>query len=201
MKAYIVRHADKAKGDYYDAHLRHHDQPISRRGRKQALMVMKYFRKKSISSIYVSEYVRTGQTIRPLTVKKKIVPVVDSRLNEIDIGIIDGLPDEEIREKYPEAWSAYQDRDRDFQWPGGETGAQAQGRIVDFLMEQTDASGDILVVAHDGIIRTLICYILAIPVYRRFEFRIDTASITEIEWDAEKRKWKLIRLNQILEIK
>lgn len=196
MKFYLVRHADKAKGDYFNPRLRHDDQPISTFGRKQASKIQKYFHKHSIKSIYVSEYIRTEQTARPLVKKLKLTPIVDTRLNEIDIGIIDRLSDDEIRDRYPEVWNASQDWNRDFRWPEGETGQEAQERIVSFINEQIDQEGNILIVAHDGIIRLLICYVLGLPVYRRVNFHVDTASVTEIDWDKNNRRWKLIRFNQ-----
>ena len=198
MKFYFVRHADKAKGDYFNPQLRHDDQPISEFGRKQASKIKKYFQKHAIKSIYISEYIRTEQTARPLARMFEIAPIVDHRLNEIDIGIIDGLSDDEIREKYPEVWNASQDRNRDFRWPEGETGSEAQERIVSFINEQVNQEGSILIVTHDGIIRLLISYILGLPVYRRFSLQVDTASVTEIEWDRGKSSWKLIRVNQPL---
>ena len=196
MKFYLVRHADKATGDYFNPRLRHDDQPISKFGRIQASKIKKYFHKESIKSIYVSEYIRTVQTARPLARKLKIVPIADYRLNEIDIGIIDKLSDDEMKEKYPEVWNALQDRNRDFRWPEGETGLEAQERVVSFINEQTNQEGNILLVAHDGIIRILVCYVLGLPIYSRFNFQVDTASITEIEWDTIENRWKLIRFNQ-----
>jgi broad specificity phosphatase PhoE len=196
MKFYLVRHADKAKGDYFNPQLQHDDQPISTFGRKQASKIHKYFHKLSIKSIYVSEYIRTEQTARTLAKKLKIVPIVDYRLNEIDIGIIDRLSNDEIRDEYPEIWDASQKWNRDFRWPEGETGLEAQERIVSFINEQINQEGNILIVAHDGIIRLLICYVLGLPVYCRSNFQVDTASVTELEWDKTKSKWKLIRYNQ-----
>ena len=196
MKFYLVRHADKAEGDYFNPRLRHDDQPISTFGRKQAYKIKKHFHKHSIRSIYVSEYIRTEQTVRPLAIKLNIVPIVDNRLNEIDIGIIDRLSDNEIREKYPEVWSASQAWNSDFRWPEGETGVEAQERIVSFIKEQINQEGNILIVTHDGIIRILICYVLGLPVYSRFSLQVDTASISEIEWDKTKNRWRLIRFNQ-----
>ena len=198
MKFYFVRHADKAKGDYFNPQLRHNDQPISEFGRKQASKIKKCFHKHAIKSIYVSEYIRTEQTARPLARTLEIAPIVDHRLNEIDIGTIDRLSDNEIREKYPEVWHASQDRNRDFRCPEGETGSEAQERIVGFINEQINQEGSILIVSHDGIIRLLISYILGLPVYRRFSLQVDTASVTEIEWDRAKSRWKLIRVNQRL---
>ena len=196
MKFYLVRHADKATGDYFNPRLRHDVQPISKFGRKQASKIKKYFHRESIKSIYVSEYKRTVQTARPLARKLKIVPIADYRLNEIDIGVIDKLSDDEMREKYPEVWNAFQDRKSDFRWPEGETGLEAQERIVSFINEQTNQEGNILLVAHDGIIRILVCYVQGLPIYSRFNFQVDTASITEIEWDKNKNEWRLIRFNQ-----
>ena len=196
MKFFLIRHADKAKGDYFSPRLRHDDQPISQFGRMQANKLKKYFSKIPLKSIYVSEYIRTEQTARPLARKLKIVPILDSRLNEIDIGLVDRLSDDELRDRYPEIWSASQDWDRDFRWPEGETGLEAQERIVSFINGQIDQERSILIVAHDGIIRLLICHILGLPVYRRIHFQVDTASVTEIEWDSIKSRWKLIRFNQ-----
>ena len=75
---------------------------------------MQYFEKHSIKAIYVSEYIRTPQTAQPLASKLNMVPVVDSRLNEIDIGVIDKLSENEIKEKYPEVWNSLQEGNRDF---------------------------------------------------------------------------------------
>lgn len=198
MKFYLVRHADKAKGDYFNLRLQHDDQPISTLGRKQASKIKKYFEKLSIQSIYVSEYIRTEQTARLLARKLNVVPITDSRLIEIDVGITNRLSDEELKEKYPEVWNAFQDRDRDFRWPEGETGLEAQERIVSFVHSIIDRDGDILVIAHDGIVRIFICYVLGLPVYSRFNFQDDTASISEIEWDKTENRWRLIRSTKVL---
>jgi len=198
MTLYFIRHADKAKGDYGSSNLPHLDQPISKYGKKQAKALYNYFQNKQIDEIYVSEYIRTEQTIRAIIKRRKIRPITDKRLNEIDLGDLIGLTDEQFQNKFPDIWKAYQDRNIDFRWPGGETGVEAQSRIVSFLDEQTNRPGDKLIVAHDGIIRLLLCHLLNIPVYRRFEFQIGTAGIMEIEWDKDHQVWRIIRFNQKL---
>ncbi|MEJ2606561.1 MAG: histidine phosphatase family protein [Anaerolineales bacterium] len=197
MKFYVVRHADKARGDFHNPQLRHNDQPISALGRRQAAKLKRYFGKRRVDAIYVSEYLRTGQTIRSLAKKRGIVPLVDPRLDEIDIGIVEYLSDEEIPLQYPEVWRALVDQDRDFRWPEGETGSEALARIAAFVDEKkmTDV-GNILVVTHDGLIRLLVCHVLDLAVYQRFNLKVDTASVTEIDWDETDRRWKLIRFNQ-----
>lgn len=197
MKWYIIRHADKEQGDFYNPILRHQDQPISAKGRAEAQKLYSYFTDKPIAKIYVSAYVRTEQTIKYVAQKMKLSPIVDSRLNEIDNGVVEGLPEQEIRQKFPDVWNAFRERDSDFQFPEGESGEDAQRRIKSFMEEKQEYKEDIILVSHDGLIRLLMCYILGIAVYRRWDFRVDTCGIMEIEYQPVFERWKLLRFNHI----
>jgi broad specificity phosphatase PhoE len=197
MKWYIIRHSDKETGDFYNPDLRHQDQPISEKGHLKAQKLFSYFSDKSIDKIYVSEYIRTKQTIKYVAEKKKLSPIVDSRLNEIDNGLIEGLSEQVIKQRYPDVWNAFQDRDRDFQFPEGESGEDARERIISFFKDKQLSKEDFILVSHDGLIRLLLCYILGIAVYRRWDFRVETCGIMEIEYQTKFKKWKLIRFNHI----
>jgi len=197
VKWYIIRHADKEKGDFINPILRHQDQPINAKGRAEAQKLNSYFTDKPIVNIFVSEYVRTEQTIKYVAQKLKLSPIVDSRLNEIDNGIVEGLSELEIRQKFPDVWNAFRERDRDFQFPEGESGEDAQRRIKSFMEEKQEYKENIILVSHDGLIRLLMCYILGIGVYRRWDFRVDTCGIMEIEYQPVFERWKLLRFNHI----
>lgn len=193
---YVIRHGEKEKGDFFNARLRHQDQPLSRHGRAQARALERRFRRTPVSEIIVSEYIRTGQTIAPLARRLGLTPTVDPRLNEIDIGAIDGLSDQEIALRYPDTWKAYVGGSADFRWPDGETGEEAGRRIMSLFSEKADPGKNLILVAHDGIIRILICKILGVPVYRRFLLRMGTAGVNELDWDKETKTWHLARMNQ-----
>jgi broad specificity phosphatase PhoE len=165
-------------------------------GVSQSEKAARFFAQRKITAIYVSAYLRTRQTAEPLAERLGIQPVVDERLNEIDNGLIEGLDDEMIASQYPQVWSAYNKRDRDFRFPNGETGAEAQSRIVDFLSQMRAESDNMLAVSHDGLIRAAFCYVVGIPVYTRFDFQVDTCGLMEIQYSAEDVKWKLVRFNQ-----
>jgi len=197
VTVFLVRHGHKAAGDFRDPRLRLNDQPLSPWGRRQARRLSRWLRGRGVAAIAVSEYRRTAETARPLARRLGVTPVVDPRLDEIDIGRLDGLSDEEVRVRFPEAWRASEERSADFRWPGGETGAEALGRIAGFMREQEARTSDLLVVAHDGIIRLFVCHVLGIPVWRRFGMKIDHAGITELAWDPARRRWDLIRFNQV----
>jgi broad specificity phosphatase PhoE len=196
LKFFLVRHADKEEGDYFNDRFNHNDQPISQFGSRQAAKLKEYFSQIPIRSIFVSEYLRTQQTARAIAEHHHIDPVVDGRLNEIDNGLVEVLSDDELKQQYPDVWKAIQDWDRDFRWPDGETGIEAQERIVSFIHDHIQQEGINLIVAHDGIIRLLLCYLLGLPVYDRVRFHIDTAGVTEFDWDETKGRWKIIRINQ-----
>jgi len=197
VKWYIIRHADKEQGDFYNPILRHQDQPISAKGRAEAQKLYSYFTNKPIAKIYVSAYVRTEQTIKYVAQKMKLSPIVDSRLNEIDNGVIEGMSEQEIRTKFPDVWNAFRERDRDFLFPEGESGYDAQRRVKSFMEEKQEYKENIILVSHDGLIRLLMCYILGIGVYRRWDFRVDTCGIMEIEYQPDYERWKLLRFNHI----
>ena len=197
---YIIRHAQKEKGDFYNPHLRRQDQPLSQKGREGARKLWPYLCNKGISAIYVSAYQRTGQTIEHVAEQSGIVPVMDGRLDEIDNGFLDGLSEEEVQQKYPDFWKAYRERSSDFRFPGGETGEEACRRIAGFLEEKRQVHGteNIVFVSHEGLIRQLMCHILNIPVYKRGNFHVDLCGIMEITYQPDYQTWKLIRFNHTL---
>ena len=197
---YIIRHAEKEKGDFYNPRLRHQDQPISQKGREAARKLWPYLCDKQIAAIYVSGYRRTGQTIEQVAGQLRITPVIDERLNEIDNGDLDNMSEQEVRESYPDFWKAYQERTADFRFPGGETGEEACRRIAGFLEEkrQDHPGQNIVFVTHEGLIRQLMCYIVDIPVYKRGNFHVDLCGMMEITYQPEHKNWKLIRFNQTL---
>jgi len=197
MKWYIIRHADKEQGDFYNPDLRHQDQPISEKGDLKAQKLILYFSDKSIDKIYVSEYIRTKQTIKCVAERKEISPITDNRLNEIDNGLVEGLSEQVLQQRFPDVWNAFKERDRDFQFPEGESGEDARKRIKSFFKDKQESKEDIILVSHDGLIRLLLCYILGIAVYRRWDFRVDACGIMEIEYQTTFRKWKLIRFNHV----
>jgi broad specificity phosphatase PhoE len=197
MKWYIIRHSDKEEGDFYNPKLKPQDPPISEKGRLKARKLFSYFSNKSIDRIYISEYIRTEQTIKNFAEKRELSPIIDNRLNEFDNGLIEEMSEKTLQQRYPDVWKAFQERDRDFQFPEGESGEEARKRIESFFNDKRISNEDLIIVSHDGLIRLLMCYILEIPVYRRWDFQVDTCGIMEIEYQTTFKKWKLIRFNHI----
>jgi broad specificity phosphatase PhoE len=203
MTIYVIRHAKKERGDFYNPRLRHQDEPISKLGQVRAQQLWFYLCDKQISAIYISGYQRTRQTIAYVARESGITPIVDERLNEIDNGCIELLREEEIQQQYPGFWKAFRERSADFRFPGGETGEEARSRIASFLEEKrVEHEGrNIVLVCHEGLIRLFACHIMDLPVYKRWNIHVDFCGITEITYQPDYQAWKLIRFNQVLPLK
>jgi broad specificity phosphatase PhoE len=194
MSIYVIRHADRELGDFPSPVVPLSDQPISAAGRERAGRLLAYFKDIEIATIHASRYVRTEQTIKPLAESKALPIIKDPRLNEINIGDIEKLPDEEFQARFPELWRDYKERQRDFRFPNGESGEEAGARIFEAFSE-LDPNANHILVAHDGIIRTLICRVLGLPPYMRHLFKIDFCSITIFDYSAEFNRWIMTRMN------
>jgi broad specificity phosphatase PhoE len=55
---------------------------------------------------------------------------------------------------------------------------------------------NIILVCHEGLIRVMACHILRLPVYDRWNFRVDFCGIMEINYQPEYQTWQLARFNQ-----
>ena len=196
---YFIRHAQKETGEFYDPLSGRHDQPISAAAQAEAEHLMPFFKGKSIAAIYFCEYRRTWQTIQPVAQMLGITPVIDPRLNEIDNGQVGMLRNEEFQRSFPETWNAYVSRAVDFRFPGGETGTEAQARVIDFLAKKqaTHSNEDIIANSHDGLMRLMMCYLVDLPLYRRSFFQVDTCGMIEIAYQPEYQAWKVVRCNQV----
>ena len=194
MTIYAIRHADKEEGEFYTDDLPLNNQPVSETGRRRAAELVHYFKEIDIDSITASRYIRTGQTIRAVAEDKGLEIKVDPRLNETNIGAIERMTDEEIMRSYPEFWAAFLERDRDFRFPNGESGEEAGARVYEMFCS-LGKEGNHILVAHDGIIRTLICKVLGLAVYRRHLFKINYCSITTFEYTEDFKCWTAPQIN------
>ncbi|WP_459477022.1 histidine phosphatase family protein [Clostridium saccharoperbutylacetonicum] len=200
MRIFISRHGDKIRGRYYNESLKHQDGPLTEKGEISAKRLIEFFDHIEIKRIIVSEYLRTCQTAKYIAENKCITVETDSRLNEIDNGIIESMDEEEIIQKYPEFWRDFNSHTMDVRFPEGETGEEVKLRQKSFLDELIQRDEDVFIVSHEGYIRLLICHLLDIPVYKRYMFQVDMCGIMEFEYNKSTEEWKIIRFNYTLDM-
>lgn len=122
------------------------DVPLTELGRAQAASLRGRVDEASFEGIWASDLSRAMDTGR-LAVGQE--PSADARLREMDFGQLEGKPWERLDPTLVERISRFQD----FQAPGGESVADLQGRVVDFIEGLGD--GRHLIFTHGGVIRAL----------------------------------------------
>lgn len=73
-------------------------------------------------------------------------------LNELDVGVCDGLTYEEVKAKYPEDFIARDKNKYRYRYPRGESYEDLVARLEPVIME-LERHGSVLVVGHQAILR------------------------------------------------
>jgi broad specificity phosphatase PhoE len=195
---YFIRHGDKEKGDFFSETIGQNDQPLSDFGLQQAKQIDEYFSPIDIDRIYISNYLRTYQTIESVCAKKSIQPIKTPLLNEIDCGSYSRLNPEDQQNKYPEIFNLLISRNTDFRYPDGESGFDVIERVKKFFYILIEQESNAIVVTHEAWLKCLVCYLLKLDAGDRFKFYMNTCGITEIEKLAYQEFWQIKRMNHIL---
>ncbi|HVH62179.1 MAG TPA: histidine phosphatase family protein [Candidatus Dormibacteraeota bacterium] len=159
------------------------DPPLSEEGRHQAELLAARLLGRSFAGFYSSDLKRAFETAEVIgrLIGQPPQPMVE--LREIFLGEWEGLNTHEIAERYPEAWASWVEEPDWDVVPGGEGAALFDTRVAGALEEifQRHPSGDVLLVTHGGVIQVAIHRVVGHPSRGLFPFKIQNASITQIE--------------------
>lgn len=158
--------------------------PLSSEGREEGKILADYLLNKNINNVYSSPLIRARETASIICDKKLNIR---ENFAELNMGIWDGLSFDEIKKKFPKE---YIERGNDFEnyiIEGGESLSMCKKRAMselDTIIRETD--GNILVVTHAGVIRTIVSSIAKTRMTDTFEYKIDYGSITLLSIDDNK---------------
>ncbi|GAB4437888.1 MAG: alpha-ribazole phosphatase [Anaerolineae bacterium] len=180
LRLLLIRHGEtdwNAQGRYQGQT----DIPLNAVGWQQAQALAQRLAREPLTAIYASDLRRAGQTATVIAEPHQLPVRHDPRLREMRFGVFEGLTYAEIAARYPEALAAWQ-QNRDTPPPGGEALAAFSARVRDFFDAVIAAHDDaaVLVVAHGGALRDMICRALDIPADRRWNLAMDNASLSEL---------------------
>jgi len=133
------------------------DTPLNERGREQARELAVRVAGLGIAAIWTSQLARAEETARIVGQAIGGDVRVDDRLAESRRGSWEGRGLDEIERSEPEAWAAWKRGGPDFRFPGGESLAEHQARVLAVLEAVRAGDQPALVVAHGGTIRCAIC--------------------------------------------
>ena len=166
------------------------DHPLTDEGRVQAALWRAALADVPFTAAVSSDLARCRETAAIVLGGRDIMVRPEPRLREIALGAFEGLTVDEVRERFP---GAYERRGCDiagFIPQGGESFADVQQRAVAAINDLADIDGNVLVVAHGGVNRTLLCHALGMDLDHLFRLgqdycRLNILTVTPEQWCVE----------------
>jgi alpha-ribazole phosphatase len=185
VRLILARHGETA----WNAQARYQGQAdveLNEAGRRQAAALARRLArlaKGEIHAIYASDLQRAWKTAQAIAAPHSLPMRAEPRLREMSFGDWEGLTYGEIQERDPQTLAAWEADPLHVSPPGGETLAQVAARVQSALDDVTRSHQDqtVLLVAHGGPLRVLICLALGLDPRTHWQFRLDTAAISELE--------------------
>ncbi len=161
-----------------------HDSELNENGRKQARKLGETILESQIelSAIYTSPQKRAHKTAELIgsIIDKPVIPL--KGLEEINLGLWEGLTWKEVELKYPEEYGQWFENRRYAKAPGGESYDEMLQRVLSALRTITFAHNDkTAVVTHGGVIMCLQCYLTDTPFHEMRKFKAKNTCILEID--------------------
>ena len=117
-------------------------------------------------------------------------------LSEIDLGDWEGLTVEEVRKKFPGEYEARGEDIAGFRPSGGESFEDLLARVFPAFSHGVASAENIAVVAHAGVNRVLLCYLLGMPLANLFLLGQDYGCLNVIR--KKKGFFRVSSVNSVL---
>ncbi len=188
----LVRHGEtegQSSIRYYGAT----DVPLNESGRRQLARVGRALADVPLDAVYTSALRRTVEGAR--IIAPDVPAQAIASFNEVHFGEWEGLTREEIAARDPERYGRWRHALDDFCYPGGEAVSAFRARVVYAWRRLLPAApAHALVVAHKGVIASIVAEMLGLGPTQRAAWPIDLASIHVLE--ATDGHWQAAVVNE-----
>jgi alpha-ribazole phosphatase len=200
MRLILVRHGET----FYNAQSRltgQSDVPLNSLGERQAAALGESLATEHLDVIVTSDLERTRVTASAIASYHGLPIQEDIDLRELAFGEWEGYTYDEVLARDANLAALWRVDPSKYAPPGGETVAQLRDRCARALKRwQTHyPEASVLWVTHGGLIGVLLCHVLGIDLKRRWQFRHDNASISEMRLSGERVI--IMRLNETAHIR
>ena len=195
MRLILVRHGETM----YNAQRRYtgqSDVPLNALGERQAATLGEYLATEHLDVIVTSDLERTRVTAEAIARYHGLPVQEDIDLRELAFGEWEGYTYDEVLARDAKLVAQWRADPTTYAPPGGETVSQLRDRCAHALRNwQTQyPEASVLWVTHGGLIGVLLCHVLGIDLKRRWQFRHDNASISEMHLSGDRVM--IVRLNE-----
>ncbi len=178
----LVRHGDTELNSA-ERYWGNTDVKLSDAGFRQAETLRDRLATERIDVIYSSNLRRASATAEIIASSHRLDIITCAELREIDFGELEGLTFNEISHLYPQVTELWLQRSPRLKYPGGEGVDEFNSRVSQFVgrLDEHTPQETILIVAHSGSLRSLMCHLLSIDPERWWQFHISLASLSILE--------------------
>ncbi|MFF8692611.1 histidine phosphatase family protein [Streptomyces sp. NPDC015144] len=165
------------------------DIALTEEGRRQAGRLGAWAARNKVDAVWTSPVGRAVETARPACEALGLTPGRDHDLRECDFGAVEGRTLAEFAVEQPERAREYRADPVAHPFPGAEDprAAAARGTAALRRIAAAHPGQRVLVVAHNTLLRLVLCELLAIPAgsYRRVLPRLLNAAVSEVRLGPE----------------
>lgn len=185
LNIYLLRHGEtfyNADGNRYCGRT---DIGLTGKGYQQANLVKDQVKNIQFEAVYSSPLQRAKITAETVSNREDVI--VDERIIEADFGLWEGKTRDEFIAENADLWNNWNTDPSKYRAGGtGETGAEVVARVDSFFQEIIKArtSGNIMVVAHNGVNRLYLAYKLGIPLKNYRKIAMENSALSLITFDS-----------------
>jgi alpha-ribazole phosphatase len=171
-RVYLMRHGEVANGGEkrYNGHI---DVDITQKGVDQMHRLAEMLDGKSLAAVYSSDLIRSEKGARIIATKAGLSHTSVRELRERSVGAWEGLTAEEIKQRYPEEYTAWRADLLNYRPPQGECLLDVRNRILPVYKKIVSSHRDqeIAMLLHGGVNRVILAEALGMDMLNLF--RID----------------------------
>lgn len=159
------------------------DVELNADGIRQAEKLRDRLATEKIDAAYSSNLSRARLTAEIIASRHQLGVTALTQLMEINFGFIEGLTFEEVSQLHPEIADLMSKWAKKPEFPGGETLDNLDNRVQKFLklLQKHNPEETILIVAHAGTLRLMICNLMGIGSEHWRHIHLDLASLSILE--------------------
>lgn len=180
----LIRHGESA-GNREKRFAGQLDLPLTELGKKQAECAAEYLDRFSVDKIYASDLKRAYDTAVPLSQRQHIPIIASENLREINAGLWEGMPYDEIAARFPENYNVWLTDMGNAKTNGGESVGELYDRITSEITRivQENPNKTVCIATHAAPIRMFECFAAGKEAsFAKHVHWVPNASVTIYEW-------------------
>jgi alpha-ribazole phosphatase len=196
LRFYLIRHGE-VEGSESGRVLGWTDSPLSERGLEQSRQLAEALISSKLSAVYSSDLQRARVMAEQIAEPHHLDARPNQAWREINMGEWDGQTIASLHAKAPNLVALLFNDPASFEYPGGESFAAFIARVQSALEDllATHEAGEVALVAHGGICRTIIGSVLGMPARNWLRLAQDYGCLNIIDWYGENPVLRILNHN------